>query len=51
LHLLTAGYGTELPIQDICSCVAIGGKADLEQALLNSPIHNSVARSQAGWLM
>jgi|GraSoiStandDraft_29_1057270.scaffolds.fasta_scaffold3416245_1 hypothetical protein len=29
LHLLTAGFGTKLPIWNICTSVAIRGKVDI----------------------
>jgi hypothetical protein len=32
LRLLTAGYGTFETFQDVRSLVAIGGKADIDQA-------------------
>jgi hypothetical protein len=38
LHLLTAGYGTKLPIRNVRSPVANGGKADNICSLRDLPV-------------
>jgi hypothetical protein len=38
LHLLTAGFGTKLPIQNVRSPVANGGKADNICSLRDLPV-------------
>ena len=45
LQLLTAGFGTNLPIQDVCSTAAVGGKADESQARCDRPPGQGPPRS------